>query len=438
MSKPTTYFTCYEHQSLKIGDDCEGLVFSEHHYQALSRFHHPDLPYYNLIHNGVKFKSYVGVLQVGNLTIEVLPKADKSSSSGDNKWRQHLIDMLRVVGAFKVKAPTQASLSLKGGFILDIYFELFLKEVAYLMQRGLLKQYRKTEGNQTALKGSLHFSQHLRHNLVRQERFYTRHTTYDTQHLIHQLLRQTLHLIRQLNQRPALSSKVGALLLNFPEMPLLNRVTEATFERLPQSRQTEAYQPALDIARLLLLNYHPDVSRGQNHVLALMFDMNLLWERFIAITLRQDPKKTFDVKAQLSQKFWESEALNKTSWLRPDILLTQGQATYVLDTKWKNLTSSNPSASDLQQLYAYLNYFNAQKVALIYPGRENETRVGEFIKETDQAVVNQTNECSVITFATKGNVSEWQDKIREVMRGWIFPKEITDEETNEKEITNRR
>ena len=79
--------------------------------------------------------------------------------------------MLRVVGILEVKSPSSASLSLKTGFILDIYFELFLKEVAYLMQRGLIKQYRKTESNQTALKGSLHFSKHLQHNLIHQEGF---------------------------------------------------------------------------------------------------------------------------------------------------------------------------------------------------------------------------------------------------------------------------
>jgi len=87
-------------------------------------------------------------------------------------------------------------------------------------------------------------------------------------------------LLFQINYNPVLSSRLGALLLNFPEMSGI-KITDALFEKLPFDRKTESYKNAIEIARLILLNYHPDVSTGQHDVLALMFDMNILWEQFV-------------------------------------------------------------------------------------------------------------------------------------------------------------
>ena len=111
-------------------------------------------------------------MQVGKLTIEVLPKADKDDNT--TKWQNILIGMLRAIGMFKVYAPSSSSLKIKNNSILDLYFELFVKEIEYLINKGLIKKYRKTESNQFALKGSIKFAKHLQKNLVHQERFYIR------------------------------------------------------------------------------------------------------------------------------------------------------------------------------------------------------------------------------------------------------------------------
>jgi len=66
--------TVFEHQSLKIGN---GL--NEDQFSALQKHYGINgVPYYSLIHNGVKFNEHVGVLQIGNTTIEILPKAEKN------------------------------------------------------------------------------------------------------------------------------------------------------------------------------------------------------------------------------------------------------------------------------------------------------------------------------------------------------------------------
>lgn len=406
----------FEHSSLWMHKGEKRLT--ETQLQALQAFHGEEgVPYFTLIHKGVKFTEYVGVLQIGNLTIEVLPKTDKSDDT--DRWHKMLIGMLKAVGLFDIQAPSSSHLSLSSNSILDLYFALFLQEVEYLMHRGLVKQYRKKDSNSTALKGSIQFAQHIQKNLVHQERFYVRHTTYDVQHQFHQILYKTLLLLKRINTSTALQSKIGSLLLNFSEQQDL-KVTEATFERITLNRKTESYSKALEIARLLLLNYHPDVSKGRNHVLALMFDMNLLWERFVYVSLRKGLRKEnagYTIHDQVHKYFWKPERGSRSK-IKPDIVINKEKPDcVVLDTKWKNLNGYNPSPDDLRQLYVYHQYYGADKVALVYPAPSQSLRSGKYLcsktgRETPM-------ECSIISITVKDNIDAWQRAIYKDVLHWL-------------------
>jgi 5-methylcytosine-specific restriction enzyme subunit McrC len=426
MANPN-HFTIFEHGSLIENERYGKSIFEPKHHVLLENFYkEKDFPYYKLIKNGVRFCEYVGVLQIGIMTIEVLPKADKNGENDEQKWRNILINMLREVGLFKIHAPSSSALSLKSNSILDLYFDLYLTELEFLLHRGLVKRYRKTEENTTALKGSLQFGKHIQQNLVHQERFYVRYTTYDAQHQIHAILYKALLLLKQINTKSALQSRIGALTLNFPEMPDL-KVSEATFEKIVYNRKDEHYQKAMEIARLLLLNYHPDLSQGRNNVLALMFDMNKLWEKFVYVSLR----KTFGIEQkntvhkQVKTYFWKPQKGNR-SYMEADIVINRDdkKKCVVLDTKWKNLNGRNPSPEDLRQMYVYHQYYGADKVALVYPNINADKTEGHFIvPKTD----TQTGtECSLILLAVpeeapegETRVKAWQNSISSTIEAWM-------------------
>ncbi len=375
--KPHEPLRMFEHQTLKVGEQ----GFTAHHLKRLERFHDSfrranddkRCPYFELAHNGVRFSQHVGVLQMGDLQIEVLPKADKAHD--ENFWQARLFDMLRVSGDIPVRESHSSSLRIRHNSVLEFYFALFVNELTSLMRRGLIKRYRQIEGNRFALKGQLMFAQHVRQNLVHRERFYVRHTTYDTQHQHHQLLYKALRLIQRLNRNPLLDSAIGGLLLDFPEQGDLS-VTAATFERLPTGRKTAPYTTAMQIARLILLNFHPDVQQGREDILALMFDMNRLWESFVLVSLQQQLGKGYRVVRTPRKLFWKSrtEAKKLQKWIEPDILLQSriDKSALLLDTKWKMPDDNKPGNADLFQLYAYHHFFQAKKVALVYPSASND------------------------------------------------------------------
>ncbi len=407
MTKPKENIVVFEHEILRF--DRGKKRITEDQFKALERYHGNGVPFFKLVYNGIQFNENVGVLQVGEILIEVLPKADRNphSKEEDKKWRDLLIGMLQVVGSFDIKSTSSSNLKIKPNTILDLYFELYVKEIEYLLHTGLIKKYRKKEGNVTALKGSLQFNKHIRYNLTHQERFYVRHTTYDVEHTLHFILYKALTLLKQINTNSSLNGRIGALLLNFPEMPDI-KVNEATFEKLIYNRKNTHYQKSIEIAKLLLLQYHPDVSKGRNHVLALMFDMNLLWEQFVYVSLKKNRTDFTKVKAQTSKHFWKPENGRRTS-MKPDIYIeTTTNKKIVLDTKWKNLNGYNPSPDDLRQMYVYHEYFDAERVALVYPGNEDDSRSGKYLDtiglETDKI-------CSVLLIDVVDNIKEWQKEI---------------------------
>ena len=409
------HITVFEHQTITLNQVfAGGVVFDQNKLEAFERFFDKGVPYFKLIRHGIQFNEYVGAIQIGNTLVEVLPKADKRKTDNEakNTWRNVLIDMLRFVNGFDVKAPSSSDLKMKNNSVLDLYFELFVIEVEYLLRRGLVKKYRKTEGNLTTLKGSLMFNKQISTNVVHKERFFTEYTTYDTEHLLHIVIYQTVLVLEKINTNSALTSRINSLLLNFPEMPN-QKFSQSTFDKIILNQKTKEYKKAIEIARLILLQYHPDLSNGMNDVLALMFDMNLLWEQFVLVSLKKN--KSLKVRGQNSKYFWKPEGGNRRS-IRPDITVGKGGKYYVLDTKWK-LVDRKPSIEDIRQMYAYHHYFDAEKVALLYPGLKGYIS-GKFVEiEKQQNLSNK--ECGLMFTEFKDSVRNWQKQIENEVFEWM-------------------
>jgi 5-methylcytosine-specific restriction enzyme subunit McrC len=323
--------------------------------------------YFTGIRDGVKFTKYVGVIQIGSLTIEILPKADKKIQPNEadfNKWRNALLNMLAICRHIKVDSVSEASLNKRYYSLLELYFDLFLDEVIILLRQGLIKKYRKESSNTSALKGRILFSKNIQQNLIHQERFYTTHHVYDYEHTVNQILLKALNILSKIVTNSNINDRITRVKLDFPEIKEIE-ITKAHFDKIKESRKTIPYKEALKIAKMIILNYSPDIKSGQENMLALLFDMNKLWEEYVYRMLQRANLKEYKVSFQNSQKFWESKTI------RPDLVVTKTSKgiseTFVIDTKWKAIDYRNPSDDDLKQMYAYNIYWDASKSMLLYP-----------------------------------------------------------------------
>ena len=390
-----TIIRVHEHRPYKVGQIISGIEFTKEHLKLLQQTSEVNKTFYSLIHNGIRFCEYVGVLKIGNLIIEVLPKTD-GNTYDERIWQRFLIKMLRTAGILDVKDTGFASLNLKSNSILDLYMELFLKEVNYLKKSGLVKKYRKTEGNTFSMKGSIIFNKHIHHNLTNAERFYNRYTIYDADNVYNRILFKAINLISRIGS-VSISAIAKSTLFDFPECLDVN-VSEALFSQLAFNRKTEDYRKALNMARQLLLNYHPDIRNGTNDVLALMFDMNNLWEKYVAVKLRNELSKQFQmsllVREQVRNDFWKPEA-GQMRVVKPDIVVydtkdSDQKPLIVLDTKWKQPTNNRPDDGDLKQMLVYNLYTKTMKSALVYPSNNFSPSISGYYQ------TNGHGSCSLI------------------------------------------
>lgn len=355
----------FEHEWVRIDTPNErGLALSEQLYSALAAFHEKaGRHYYSLIHNGVKFKHFVGVLQVGNEVIEVLPKVDQYTKLNDSVWRDVLIDMLRISGKIRVKQAGAAAQNLKRNSLLDLLFENFISSVEELLHTGIIKKYQTVQQNSKALRGSLAFSKHISQNLVHKERFYINNTSYNTNHTINRILYEALLVLKSINKASDLKSRIGYLLLNFPECSPV-QVSESLFNKIVLNRKSRGYGNALLVAKLILLRLMPDLKSGKANVIALMFDMNELWESYILKSLQSvETKEGFplEITGQVAEEFWNGR------YVRSDIYIQAGSLNYIIDTKWKVIDAGEPAISDIQQMYIYNHHYKSAKSLLLYP-----------------------------------------------------------------------
>jgi 5-methylcytosine-specific restriction enzyme subunit McrC len=373
MQKPIDVF---EHGRLLIGEQ----GFEKNHWEAfvkLNMLHNNE--YFGVLHNGLRFKQYVGVIQVDGLLVNIHPKADKNDA--DDKWKPVLLQMLKTCGKLKAQSTGQAQLKRQHINLLEVYFEYYLNELEQLIRQGLVKKYRTEKSNVKALKGKLDFAGNLRYNFVHQERFYTSHQVYDRNHQLHQVLAYALNIVGQFSRTTFLNDKYKRIQFGFPEVDQI-KPTIQLLEALQIDRKTSAYERALELAKLIILNYSPDINQGKQKMISILFDMNVLWEEYVLKTLQNfanhNPDQNLKVTGQESKQFY-----GRYRSIRPDIVLEQDGTKYVIDTKWKRPFNNAASIEDLRQMYSYARFWNADKVMLLYPGETYDSGYQHYPNNVD-------------------------------------------------------
>ena len=117
-------------------------------------------------------------------------------------------------------------------------------------------------------------------------------------------------------------------------------------------------------------------------MIALLFDMNELWEEYVLRALKKHaqkhPEEMIEVTGQESKIFYSSQRT-----IRPDIVLNKGDETIIIDTKWKRPTNKAASIEDLRQMYAYARFWKTNKVVLLYPGEYYDSGYKSYPNDND-------------------------------------------------------
>jgi 5-methylcytosine-specific restriction enzyme subunit McrC len=173
---------------------------------------------------------------------------------------------------------------------------------------------------------------------------------------------------------------------------------------------------------MILLNYRPDIQNGQNNVLAILFDMNDLWEEYVYRQLLRFCQPPMQINPQEYKKVWERESNSSASkGIKPDIILETANKTLIIDTKWKLPEDDIPSDADLKQMFMYNEYWDKANAILFYPKDFGETTIdpGIFIAggRASQVENNTRHKCGVLKASVLSNVANENEPILDLEFG---------------------
>lgn len=356
----------FEHGKLPVSDVGDGL--RPHELEALLAFNDAHGgQYFEAGHRHLRTKSFVGYVEVDDLSIEILPKADRGGDADAHVWRTGLLEMLHVAMGMKLAPLPEAGQRMTRPRLLDLIARAFVDELEPLFREGLAKGYRTTRSNGAVFRGRLAMSEHLRDNVARADRFFVEYQTFDHDIAANQVLAAALDLLSWCALSPGTACAVDAALSRFPELSLAG-VTAGTCDRVRLGRATQRYAQALVYARMVLAQRGPQLRHGRERVFALLFDMNQLWERYIAALLRRVAPPGLEISTQERCDFWLPE-LRETKRVKPDIVVRDagGNTLLVIDTKWKVPGQGLPSDDDLKQMFVYNELLGSARSMLLYP-----------------------------------------------------------------------
>jgi 5-methylcytosine-specific restriction enzyme subunit McrC len=324
----------------------------------------------------LKLDNYVGVLETPCGTrLEILPKHFEQ----EDCIKQSRALLRRMIQA-SLNLPTRevgaADLQNFDAPLSEWVMGRFLLALDHLIKRGLRFDYQRVEEEQRFLRGQLDVVKQMRQPPGRQHHFQVRHDIYLPDRPENRVLKLALDQVCKTTTDAGnwrLAHELRSVLLEVPT----SRDVQQDFKRWSNERLMAHYVPVKPWCELIIKQQTPLAVAGDWHGMSLLFPMERLFERYVAASLGRDLQRDARLQTQSKSKYLCQHKGKNFFQLRPDLLVRHQQKSWVLDTKWKRLSTSSEEKnyglkqSDFYQLFAYGHKYleGDGELVLIYPRR---------------------------------------------------------------------
>jgi 5-methylcytosine-specific restriction enzyme subunit McrC len=336
----------------------------------------------------IQAAQHVGVVRLGHRTIQILPKIYRLGET-DEKGRarqatRNLLYMLECAGNLPIREHALAPLLKFGDDWFEILTRLFASHLLEEWQRGAYRTYHTVKDSLPVLKGKWLISEQLKYP-ARQHIFTVAYDEFTADNQLNQVFRFAVERLWQLTRDSGNRQLLGQLRQWLDEVTLLPSVTIADANPAQLTRLSQHFRPLLNLARLFLDGGTLQMTAGDLSTFAFVFDMNQLFEAFIASVIYRHRSEIFD--DQLADCELLTQSHGTTMFLarrgernvfqtKPDLAIRKAPDYFplLIDTKYKRLDKSDlklgVSQSDFYQMYAYAHRYECPRVVLLYPQME--------------------------------------------------------------------
>lgn len=333
--------------------------------------------------DALKLTQWVGLLRAPDgTTVEVLPKTHdrpggRNAPGSLERSRALLLRMLAATDErFRVAPP--AELDAARMPLYEIVIRYVLEGIKAAVRRGIPHTYRSIQEEWAGLRGRLNLPRQVRQPSYRAHLLHVEYDEFLPDRAETRLTRLTVERCNHLTRETSSKRLARELLFALDDVPPSGNVHQ-DFQNWRLERGHPHFAPLEGLCRLVLYELIPLVSGQTAQAHALLFDMNRVYEAYVARLLRQQfPEWRVETQAT-GRALGQVGGLSAFS-LRPDLLLHRPEGEVIIaDTKWKRLSPQEAPTygvgnADAYQMSAYSQVFHQgqsgdleKALWLIYP-----------------------------------------------------------------------
>ena len=302
-------------------------------------------------------------------------KIEGAGESGvdDATLRHRLIHMLAMARDIRIDARAITQLGWQRDTLLELLIRIYCGKLADAVRQGIPQQYTDQEDDLTALRGRLDLKRQFSTLAVSPQKLACRFDARSPDIALNQVMRAAIGKLSRVSQAPDNQRALRELSFAYAD---ISEVSPGAlrWDLIVLDRTNTRWRELLSLARLLLGDRHQQTSAGPIDGYALLFEMNILFEEYVARLLARALAGTdLSVSAQGGHRDCLFEGETGRFRTRPDLIVRRGgRIAMIIDTKWKRITriddpKQGVSQADVYQLMAYGRLYECPNVVLLYP-----------------------------------------------------------------------
>jgi 5-methylcytosine-specific restriction enzyme subunit McrC len=263
---------------------------------------------------------------------------------------------------------------------------LFASNLYEHLNNGINRSYIAVEEESRYLKGQWLLPRQIAEKPFCRNIFLIRYDEFTEDNYLNRILKFTTNLLVKYARDISTKRLLNDILFAYSDVGDLGYVSEEYINKVQFNRLNEEYKKIFDFALVFIRHLNIQLMSGKNDTYSFMFDMNVLFEEFIAEFIKQESllresESYKDCVLNVKRQRHLSE-MPKLFKMEPDICIQNKSVTkLIIDTKYKLLDDCDRrlgvSQADMYQMFAYSHKFNCKRVVLLYPEHNlylNESR----------------------------------------------------------------
>lgn len=331
----------------------------------------------------IKSSHYVGVIKYKNIQFEILPKLLGKADNRDDIRKQilkNLLYMLSYTKQLDIKDNEVANITSCPNPFIETLIRVFADRLFDALKRFVPKNYEICEENTSAFKGKLKIAENIRCNLANRAKFFCEFDSFTEDTELNQLFLYVATRLQSVSQ-DAYNKKILKFIINVYSDISFKCFTEHDLKRIRLNRSQQVFAQPFNLAKMFLEHSSVDMSKHQFDNIALIWDMNILFEEFVFEFLKRNRESLdiYDVKYQKGRRLLKSkdnQHYYANTFVDMFVIKEKGQSGIVLDTKYK-VKSGNLGDfdnADIFQVVTYCKLHDSNNAVLLYPATDYTTR----------------------------------------------------------------